>query len=73
MASEPRAILELPDGTRYQIEGRTAWMIIAIAYHQGLINGIDKGLVELAFDGNHLHPLRISQTLQITSLPSVLE
>lgn len=71
--AEARAILELPDGTRFDIDGRAAQMAMSLVLHQRAINAVDTGMVKFTFQGKRLHPLRLSSSLQTTNLPTTLE
>lgn len=73
MATEARAILELPDGTRYDVEDRAALIAMAVVLHQQEINRPAIGHLEVAFQGARVHPLRVTSTLHTVDLPSVLQ
>jgi hypothetical protein len=72
MANEARAILELPDGTRFDIDGRAALIVMMILFNQAEINRVETGALKATFQGEHVHPLRLTSSLLTVSLPTVL-
>jgi hypothetical protein len=69
MDLECRVLVQFEGGAWYAVEGRAAHIVLAVVLHQETINPVHKGVLEVAFEGPRLHPLRLTHSLPIRRLP----